>query len=266
MKKLSVVLLILLAAMFLFAGCSSDEATDTVAVNGEDEQSEQYEQSDQNGQSEEKKDKPSYKETMLPFEELVPAERIVLLQNTLNFSREGFYNADNRPKTEEIEYNGETVSAYSINYALDFLTNGCKDELTVHNNDGSTETIAAEDFAGLYVIIDFTEGIPPILYNPQTGTEITDFFFAVTADGEAIYSIVSDSIHKTAEIIANVGWDAGATYRYMATDRFYIPVDPKENASGEIRGALSGAINGSFPDLTIASGKINDVIYIEAIK
>ena len=52
----------------------------------------------------------------------------------------------------------------------------------------------------------------------------------------------------------------------MATDRFYIPVDPKENASGEIRGALSGAINGSFPDLTIASGKINDVIYIEAIK
>ncbi|HHX75250.1 MAG TPA: hypothetical protein GX699_10150, partial [Firmicutes bacterium] len=53
------------------------------------------------------------------------------------------------------------------------------------------------------------------------------------------------------------------TYRYVATDKFYIPVEPQERANGEIRGTLSGAINGSFPDLAIASGKINDVLLIE---
>ena len=83
---------------------------------------------------------------------------------------------------------------------------------------------------------------------------------------EAVYSVVSGSIHNAAEIIANVGWDADATYRYMATDKFYIPVGPEERATGEIRGTLSGAVNGSFPELKIAGGKINDVIYIEAME
>ena len=87
-----------------------------------------------------------------------------------------------------------------------------------------------------------------------------------TAEGEAVYSVVSGSIHNAAEIIANVGWDADATYRYMATDKFYIPVGPEERATGEIRGTLSGAVNGSFPELKIAGGKINDVIYIETME
>ena len=78
--------------------------------------------------------------------------------------------------------------------------------------------------------------------------------------------MVSGSTYNTAEMIAQAGLDPDATYRYMATDQFYFPVGPVENTTGEVRGTLSGAVNGSFPDLKIASGKINDLIYIELLE
>jgi hypothetical protein len=88
--------------------------------------------------------------------------------------------------------------------------------------------------------------------------------YALTDKGEALYSVVSGSTYNAAALISSVGWDPDETdYRYMATDRFYITVTPAENETGEVRGTLSGAVNGSFPDLKVASGKINDVIYIE---
>lgn len=252
MKKKLISMLLLVTMILTLAACSNNAPSAPEEPAGTEDKNEE--------------NVPTYKETMVPFDQLVPAKRIVLLQNTLNFSREGFYNKDNKPVTEDIEYNGTTVAAYPMSYPLAFLTNGSIGDLTVTNNDGSSHTVTSEDFEGLYVIIDFASDAPPVLYNPGSGTEITDFLFAATAEGEAIYSIVSGSIYNAAEVIANVGWDTQATYRYVATDKFYIPVGPAENATGEIRGALSGAINGSFPDLAIASGKINDVIYIEAME
>ncbi|MDD2573796.1 MAG: hypothetical protein WCS98_07250 [Bacillota bacterium] len=264
MKKLGLALL-LISMMVVLAACSSGEAPQAPEEPAGTEQRE--EAAGENAAGEKGKESaPTYKETMVPFDQLVPAGRIVILQNTLNYSREGFYNADNKPAAEDIEYNGDTVAAYPITYALDFLTKGSNGDLIVTNNDGRTQTISAQDFAGLYAIIDFTSDASPALYNPESGTEITDFLFATTTEGEAIYSVVSGSIYNAAEVIANVGWDTGATYRYMATDKFYIPVGPDERATGEIRGTLSGAVNGSFPDLKIAGGKINDVIYIEAME
>ncbi len=206
---------------------------------------------------------PSYKDTMLAFDQLVPDARIVILQNALNFSREGFYTDETKPVSEDIVYKGETVAAYPMHYVLAFLTNGSEGMVTVTNNDGTSQTITADDFAGLYAVIDFTSDTAPLLYNPETGTELADLLFAVTEEGEAIYSVVSSATYNAAEVIADVGWDTSVTYRYVATDQFYIPVSPSENATGEIRGTLSGAVNGSFPDLKIASGKINDVLYIE---
>jgi hypothetical protein len=263
LKKL-VLTLTLITVMVVLAACGSG-APPAPAEPAGDGQTEET----AGASPAEEKDKgaaPTYKETMLPFDQLVPAERIVILQNTINYSREGFYSADNKPVAEEIEYNGDAVAAYPIVYALDFLTKGSAGDLTVTNNDGSTQPISAEDFAGLYVVIDFTSDAPPVLYNPESGTELTDFLFATTAEGEAIYSVVSGSIHNAAEVIENVGWDTGATYRYMATDKFYIPVGPDERETGELRGTLSGAVNGSFPELKIAGGKINDVIYIEVME
>jgi hypothetical protein len=259
-KKRLIIMLLLVTMILLSAACNSN----TPATPGGAEKTEEQQKKD--GPKDQAENKPTYKETMLPFDQLVSAQRIVLLQNTINFSRPGFYNVENKPATEDIAYNGTTVAAYPMSYPLAFLTNGSTGDFTVTNNDGSSRTITAQDFAGLYVIIDFTSDAPPVLYNPVSGTEIKDFLFATTAEGEAIYSIVSSSIHNAAKIIENVGWDTEVPYRYVASDKFYIPVEPNENATGEIRGTLSGAINGSFPELAIAGGKINDVVYIEVMK
>lgn len=124
----------------------------------------------------------------------------------------------------------------------------------------------AEDieFAGMYVIVDFTSDAAPVFYNPETNAEIA-FAYAITSEGEAIYSIVSGSAHNGLSVVETCGWDNTQTYRLMAVDKFYIPVPPAENSTGELRGTLSGAINASFPDLKVAGGKLNDVVYIEQI-
>ena len=208
----------------------------------------------------------TYKESMLPFNQLVTGARIVILQNTLNYGREGFYTEETRPVAQEINYEGNTTAAYPISYALTFLKNGSSGTVKVINNDGSEQELSAEEFSGLFVIIEFTSDAPPVLYNPETGAALKDFLLAITSEGEAIYSVVSGSTYNAAEVITRAGWDANATYRFVATDQFYFPVGSAEIATGEVRGTLSGAVNGSFPDLKIASGKINDLIYIEVIE
>ena len=208
----------------------------------------------------------TYKDTMLPFDQLVPGNRIVILQNTINYSREGFYSPQTKPATQMIDYDGDQVAAYPMSYPIAFLKNDLTDSLKVVNTDGSEQEISVEDFAGLFIIIDFTVDTPPVLFNPETGTELDDFLYAVTDQGEAIYSVVSGSIHNTKELLTEVGWDLAATYRYVAADKFYFPVGPDAVGTGEVRGTLSGAVNGSFPDLPIANGKINDLIYIEVME
>ena len=203
---------------------------------------------------------------MVPYDQLDPDKRIIMLQNTLNFSREGFYTEENKPVSESIEYNGSTVNAYSMSYPLNFLIKGMTDNITITNIDGESYTISSDDFAKYYIIIDFTSDLPPVLYNPEDNSEITDFLFAVTEEGEAIYSIVSGSINSSSEVVANVGWDVQGTYRFVAADKFHIPVGPENNETGEIRGGLSGAVNSSFPDLEIAGGKLNDLIFIEPME
>ncbi len=208
----------------------------------------------------------TYKESMLPFDQLIPGNRIVILQNTISYGREGFYTAETKPVTQAINYAGNPVDAYPMSYPIAFLKNDLTGTLKVFNNDGSEQEISADDFSGLFIIIDFTSDAAPVLYNPESGTELKDFLYAVTSQGEAIYSVVSASNHNTKDLLTKVGWDPAETYRYVATDQFYIPVGVPEVGTGEIRGTFSGAVNGNFPDLKIASGKINDVIYIEVME
>ena len=158
-KKLLIVMLLLLM-LVIPAACSSEapaapEESGEAAAGGEE-----------SAAGEEGEAQPTYKEIMVPYDELVPTARIVLLQNAINFSREGFYTADNSLFRRD-HYNGETVAAYPISYAADFLINGTSGDLTITNNDGGTQAISAADFAGLYVIIDFTSDAPPVLYNPR---------------------------------------------------------------------------------------------------
>lgn len=206
----------------------------------------------------------TYKDAMLPFEDLIPAERLVILQNTLNFGMTGFYTAETAPVTESITYNGAAVDAYPITYTLDFLTNEVKGDVTVTDVDGNDTVYSAEEFAGMYAIVDFMSYEPVVLYNPTTGAETT-IKAAKTSEGEAIYSITADSVHPTADMLTACGWTADETLRLVATDKFYIPVDPEYLAIGELRGTLSGALTASFADMVIASGKLNDPVYFEVI-
>ena len=208
----------------------------------------------------------TYKSQMVPFDQLKHSNRIVVLQNTLRYLADGFYTEETKPVAEEIEYNGETVSAYPITYAIDFLTYGIEDSVSVTDVEGTVTEMSAEEFAAMYVIVDFRSEEAPILYDPETETEIA-FQYATTSEGEAIYSIASGSSHKCVEMATACGWDTEATqnYRLMAVDQFYIPVSFVENPAGELRGTLSGAISASIPDFKIAGGKINDVVYIEVI-
>ena len=215
---------------------------------------------------EEEAPKSSYKNTMLPFDQLVHTERIVILQNVFNpNAREGFYTRDTRPAAAEIEYNGVGTAAYPINHAVDFLHKGSEGKVVVTKTDGGKAEFSAADFRGMYVIIDWKSDAPPVLYNPTTKSAVTDFAYALTSEGEAIYSVAGNSDHNVNELLAKAGWKTGVSYRFVATDKFHIPVGPEALVTGEIRSGLSGVINGSFPDLSIANGKLNDLLFIEPV-
>ena len=206
-----------------------------------------------------------YKSTMKPFEELIPSDRIVILQNALNYGREGFYTEETKPVTESISYQEEEVQAYSISYALDFLNAEVEGMVKVVTEAEEVE-VEAEDFAAMYVIIDdFQSGNKPVLYNPETETEVVDFLYAITENGEGVYSIVTEKDDNVMALLEKMGWETTETYRLVATDKFYIPITPEDYDDGELRGSLSGSINASFPEMTIAGGKMNDIFYFERV-
>ena len=127
--------------------------------------------------------------------------------------------------------------------------------------------MTADEFSALYVIIDdWGSGNPPVLYDPETGTEVTDFWYALTDEGEAIFSIVSGHSYPLTDLLDIAGWDTEGEYTICATDKFHIPVTGEFVGVGEIRGTLSGSVNGSFGDLPIASGKISDVVIIQPLQ
>lgn len=239
-------ILALLTVMVMLIGC--------IAMTGCGEKEQEFEPGTDH----------TYKDSMVPFDELVPAERIVIIQNTLNFGMTGFYTSETAPVAETISYNGASVEAYPITYTLDFLTKGIKGDVKVVDADGAEKTIAADDFKGMYVVVDFMSSEPVVLYNPATGTSTT-LSYAVTSKGEGIYSIVADTAVSTADMMNNCGWGTEEEVRLVATDKFYIPVAPEYLAIGELRGTLSGALTASFQDMVIASGKLNDPVYFEKI-
>ena len=207
-----------------------------------------------------------YKDAMIPFEDIIPAERIVILQNTLNFGREGFYTEETKPVTEEVTLDGQTVAAYKLTYALDFLTFGYENGAQVVNASGEVQEFTKEELEGSYVYIEgFQSYTLPVLFNPATGAKVVDFDHLLT-DNEMVISIITEQSRRCMDMFEMVGWDTTtATYHVMATDKFFVPATPVDYDDGEIRGALSGSVNGTFPEMVPAQGKINDVVYIEKV-
>lgn len=206
-----------------------------------------------------------YKDTLLPFDKLDKGRKILFLQNTLTYSRDGFYTESTAPKSEKIDFSSEKVDAYKITYTTNLLLDGVKDAVEVYLTDGTNHKVEADDFNGMYVILgNLEDGNPPTLYNPATMTVIPGFKYAKTTSNEIIYSIVSEQEVNILNLLNEVAWDATKTYRLMATDYFYVPVDPTIAKTGMLLGTLSGAINANLPDITfMKSGKINDIMYLE---
>ena len=111
----------------------------------------------------------------------------------------------------------------------------------------------------------YTEKEKEVVGKPFPPCERLSIDYAVMENGEGIFSVIPEQEINVNELLTSYGWDTLATYHLVATDAFYIPITPEDYDDGEIRGALSGAVNASFPEMTIAMGKISDVIFVEGI-
>ena len=256
------IIVAIISTLSLLAACGGNATSNTQTANANTNETKVEANAGETKQSETK-----YKDTILPYDQLVQGRKIVFLQNALVYTRDGFYTEATAPKSEVIKYNGENVVAYPIRYATQHLLKGIKKTVNVYTTNGDDDAVDANDFNGMYVILgDVTSGKAPILFNPVTENEIIDFKYVDTGSDEYIYSIVSEEEVRIADLINTVEWDANKTYRLMATDYFYIPVDPANAKTGMLLGTLSGAINANLPDITfMKSGKINDIMYLEQL-
>ena len=207
-----------------------------------------------------------YKDAMIPFEDLIPAERIVILQNAVNFGREGFYTEETKPVTEDVILDGQTVAAYKLTYALQFLTFGYENGAQLVNAAGEVLEMTKEELDAAYVYIEgFQSYTLPVVFISGTDVKVVDFDHLIT-DNEMVISIITEQSRRCVDMFEMLGWDTtSATYHVMATDKFFVPATPVDYDDGEIRGALSGSVNGTFPEMVPAQGKINDVLYLEKV-
>ena len=105
----------------------------------------------------------------------------------------------------------------------------------------------------------------PVVFVPGTDVKVVDFDHLIT-DNEMVISVITEQSRRCTDMFEMLGWDTASTpYHVMATDKFFVPATPVDYDDGEIRGALSGSVNGTFPEMVPAQGKINDVVYIEKV-
>ena len=266
MKRI-VALMLLLAMALTLAACGGNAAAEAPAATEKPVEEKKALPVATQAPEEDIPAETLYRDAMVPFEELIPAERIIILQNTVNFGREGFYTEATKPVTEEVELDGQTVGAYKLTYALDFLTFGYENGATVVDEAGNETAFSKEELEGAYVYIEgFQSYTLPVLFNPATGAKVVDFDHLITDNKEMVISIITEQSRRCVDMFELLGWDTTtATYHVMATDKFFVPATPLDYDDGEIRGALSGSVNGTFPEMVPAQGKINDVVYIEKV-
>ena len=254
MKKLIALILVLAMALSL-AACGGADTEEKKELPGVTQPSE-----------EDVPEETLYKDAMIPFEDLIPAERIVVLQNAVNFGREGFYTEETKPVTEDVVLDGQTVAAYKLTYALQFLTFGYENGAAVVDEAGNETAFTRDELEAAYVYIEgFQSYTLPVVFIPGTDVKVVDFDHLIT-ENEMVISIITEQSRRCVDMFEMLGWDTvSATYHVMATDKFFVPATPMDYDDGEIRGALSGSVNGTFPEMVPAQGKINDVLYLEKV-
>ncbi len=209
---------------------------------------------------------PLYKDIMKPYSEIQHGKRIVILQNTLVFSREGVFTEAETPVHETLNYNGTDYMSFAMADVAKHLIQQPTGNVKVYTAEGAEITFDAAEFLEARILIDdFQSGNKPVIYDPIKSVADEGFLYAIMENGEVIFSIVTEDEVNVNECLQKFGWDNTKTYNLVATDVFYIPITPEDYDEGGLRGALSGAINANFPDMIIATGKLNDVVFIEEI-
>ena len=257
MKKLIALIMALAVAMSMVACGSSEPAP----------QEEEKKQLPVSTPNPEETTAPLYKDIMVPYSEIQHGKRIIIMQNTLVFSREGVFTEAEAPVAETVSYNGADYNGYPMTAVTKFITGGdeAKGPVSVFDTNGAETVMTVEEFNAVTVLIDdFQSGNSPVLL-AVNGNAIENFDYAIMPNGEVIASIITEQEYNVNEHLQKYGWDNTKTYNLVATDVFYIPITPEDYDEGGLRGALSGAINANFPDMIIATGKLNDVVFIEEI-
>ncbi|MBQ2752964.1 MAG: hypothetical protein IJF29_02475 [Firmicutes bacterium] len=258
MKKLYALIMAMVLAVSV-AACASEPA--------KTETTEEKKQLPIASVEEEEEAAPLYKDIMKPYSDIQHGKRLIILQNTLVFSREGIITEAETPVAETVAYNGADYNGFAMTAATKFLMGGddAKGRVSVFDTNGTETVMTYEEFeASKALIDDFQSGNSPVILKAD-GAAVENFDYAKFSNGEVIFSIVTEQEVNVNEYLQKFGWDNTKTYNLVATDVFYIPITPEDYDEGGLRGALSGAINANFPDMIIATGKLNDVVFIEEI-
>ena len=109
---------------------------------------------------------PLYKDIMVPYSEIQHGKRIVILQNTLVFSRAGVFTEAEAPVAETVSYNGAEYMGYPMTETTKFITGGdeAKGPVYVYDTNGTEYVMTVEEFNAVTTLInDFQSGNSPAL-------------------------------------------------------------------------------------------------------
>lgn len=241
MKRLvSILLSLIMVFSFAACGATSDSTATTTAPSGSSTR---------------------YKDIMGDVSTFKQEKKVVIFQNFVN-KNGTFLNGEKGPAPANMKICGEDVKAYAIANAVAMFLNAPEGEVALINKEGAVEkTISAEDFKNAYIgtAADGTGVIK------AGSVEMKNFKYAVAADKEAICFVEASETIVMADLLKAIGAKSDATkYRFVATDKFYLETDAAAAATSEIRGTLSGAVNAAL-SIELASGKINDILYVDII-
>lgn len=236
-KRISIIALLLVAVMMFMCACAGTQDTDTTTA-GKENGTEQQEQQEKGDASK---------------DDLTEGNRIVVCQNA-------------ELAMEDVTVSDVEATAAGVQELVDkYFNSKVAGEVTIVGTDGYQVTMAAEDFLAAKISLD-AEGEAPIVWNEDLGGKgkVKNTDYAVTTEGEAII-FPAETITGEA-LLDKLGLPKDATtYRFVATDNFYLECNAEEMKTAELRVGLDGTINGSLP-IKKAGGKVNDVLYIEIVK
>ncbi len=199
------------------------------------------------------------------IEDLAPSQRIVSLQNSLIYTKKGFYTDSRKPKTQEITYENKQIQAFPLSYALAFLKDGINGTIQVFTTDNEEITIKAEDLANMFVILNNPEdALPPVLYSPSTKISIKNFRYLRTPHKEIIFSHLANEKRSMISLFELAGWETKIPSRIVSTDKFYLQLSAELTFTTELMSNSTGNLISVSEERNFkGKGRLHNLLYIE---